>query len=1123
MCLLHPFKSGALTALLFFFTVCLFGQSSVLQQRVDALHQAGTVFTPFEHVFSVKNPFKDPQTNLERFAQRLRLDKKTLEKINQTRPEAIRLELPYQGHILQVELFQANVLSDNFSVMSGEWQQQPYSAGVYYRGVIGNLYNSLVAISFFDNEIIGVLSHPTLGNLNLGRVEGQIDETDYVLYSDSFLPPMPFADCVARETGEPTKPVEMNAPEVAGCVRIFFEADYALFQNKGSINATVNYVTGFFNVVSTLYSNEQVSIAISQVYVWTVQDDYSTSSSGDALDQFANFRTFFDGDLAHLAALGGNGLGGVAYIDVLCSNSFNYGYSNINSSFQFFPTYSWTVEVVTHELGHNFSSRHTHWCGWPGGAIDNCGPTAGFPNESGPCANGPTPTNGGTIMSYCHLVAGVGINFSNGFGVNPGNAIRTGTTNALNGTCILASCPSSTCNPPTSITITAITTTSATINWTAVGGALSYTLQYRLSGSASWTTVAGATSPHVINGLTPSALYEVQIRSNCSGSNSPYFAGALFSTLTSPCAEPSNLGAVAVSGTSVNLSWTENGSASSWDVQYGATGFALGTGITVNTSSNPYTLTGLVQGTVYDFYVRAACGGGLGNSGWVGPVTFSTPFANDLSTSAVELIVNQLCNGNIYSNEGATTTASEFSPSTGNGGYWNTGISNTVWFKFLAPSSGTVHITTDISPLGTLEDTQLALYSIESPTNINHHLVSNEDGGLFSPGYATYGYYSGLTPGTYYYIQVDGWSTDVGTFCIEVHEDFALPEPSTCTSWTQTSVNGNNAPNKWFNIYTKPNSADIGLPIAAVKSTVNLGTVTVQEIKNATIQSSAGGIKYMQRYYNFSSTQNAAASKQVRLFYTDTELEALKTATGLPGNTAEDLNISHYDGTNENCTPLDNNNTGFTLLTAVTAQSIGSSGYFYLNFTSPSFSEMGAVFGTAALPLDLIAFTADAEADFNVVSWQVKNVRDVAGYTLERSADGISGWKPLQWYAADRLTYQFQDINPLPKSYYRLKIEETDGSVNNSGIRLVERAISNGILDISPNPAGKSVQVTFHSDYEQTLHFTIFGVDGRSCLSEKTEIMRGTALLVFDVSTLPSGIYFVSDGLGNVKRLVVGQ
>jgi hypothetical protein len=94
------------------------------------------------------------------------------------------------------------------------------------------------------------------------------------------------------------------------------------------------------------------------------------------------------------------------------------------------PTYSWSVEVITHELGHNFGLPHTHSCTWPldpnspavKEKIDDCGNLAGYTTE-GTCTT--TTTSGqGTIMSYCHLVSGRGINFNLGFGTKPGDKMR---------------------------------------------------------------------------------------------------------------------------------------------------------------------------------------------------------------------------------------------------------------------------------------------------------------------------------------------------------------------------------------------------------------------------------------------------------------------------------------------------------------------------------------------------------------------------------------------------------------------------------------------------------------------------------------------------------------------------
>src|SRR5690606_31001667 len=50
-------------------------------------------------------------------------------------------------------------------------------------------------------------------------------------------------------------------------------------------------------------------------------------------------------------------------------------------------------------------------------AIDGC-----YTTEGG-CSNPGIPSGGGTIMSYCHLTS-AGINFSLGFGTQPGNVMR---------------------------------------------------------------------------------------------------------------------------------------------------------------------------------------------------------------------------------------------------------------------------------------------------------------------------------------------------------------------------------------------------------------------------------------------------------------------------------------------------------------------------------------------------------------------------------------------------------------------------------------------------------------------------------------------------------------------------
>ncbi len=76
------------------------------------------------------------------------------------------------------------------------------------------------------------------------------------------------------------------------------------------------------------------------------------------------------------------------------------------------------------------------------------------------------------------------------------------------------------------------------------------------------------------------------------------------------CPKPKDLTASNPTLTSIDLSWLEMGSATTWEIEYGPMGFAQGTGTVETATTNPYTINGLEPSSGYDFYVRANCGGG---------------------------------------------------------------------------------------------------------------------------------------------------------------------------------------------------------------------------------------------------------------------------------------------------------------------------------------------------------------------------------------------------------------------------------------------------------------------------------------------------------------------------------
>ncbi|MCB0424337.1 MAG: fibronectin type III domain-containing protein [Mangrovimonas sp.] len=76
------------------------------------------------------------------------------------------------------------------------------------------------------------------------------------------------------------------------------------------------------------------------------------------------------------------------------------------------------------------------------------------------------------------------------------------------------------------------------------------------------------------------------------------------------CTVPGNLQVTNISQTSVTITWESSNADSSFILEYGESGFALGTGTIVNTTSTSYTINNLAANTTYDYYLTANCGNG---------------------------------------------------------------------------------------------------------------------------------------------------------------------------------------------------------------------------------------------------------------------------------------------------------------------------------------------------------------------------------------------------------------------------------------------------------------------------------------------------------------------------------
>ena len=196
----------------------------------------------------------------------------------------------------------------------------------------------------------------------------------------------------------------------------------ALF--SGSTSAATSYIGNLFAYASTIYQREASSkLTVGYISLWQTADPWNHTSTLQGLQSFENYwnanRQSINRATAHFLSARSLG-GGIAYLGALCS-SYGYGYSaNLSGDFQISnPQPVWDLVVVTHEIGHNFNSLHTHdyqGIGNNSNPVDAC--TSGYLPGINALSGGTPNTGNGTIMSYCHLLGGGMANIALKFGLD---------------------------------------------------------------------------------------------------------------------------------------------------------------------------------------------------------------------------------------------------------------------------------------------------------------------------------------------------------------------------------------------------------------------------------------------------------------------------------------------------------------------------------------------------------------------------------------------------------------------------------------------------------------------------------------------------------------------------------
>lgn len=404
-----------------------FGQLKPIAQKIEKSKIMSRNSKTYD-IFSEEIQKKGKQyKNFAKNVSQFNLKKNEFSKLYSSKPNSLSLKVPFNGQLIDILLIKNDdLLTDNFKAVNQDNQLIDYKPGLYYHGIINGDTSSLVAISIFENEIMGVASSDKLGDIIIGKLK---NSENYISYSSYDLEEKQPINCsfdllknnINSNSSFSKKDFKKNDIEMTKfCVRPFFEIAYNIYEkNDSDTTKTLNWLTAIFNNVQTLYKNDYIKTSLSEVMIWEKEDPYGDNNEMSKYwYAYQKARPTFDGDFAMLIKLPYNS--SLAYRDSLCTTN-NYAYSFVDITYENFPIYSHTVTVIAHEMGHVLGSPHTQSCSWNGNdtALEGCSP------PEGNCALGPIPyEKGGTIMGYCSNMPGVGINLSNGFGEQPAALIR---------------------------------------------------------------------------------------------------------------------------------------------------------------------------------------------------------------------------------------------------------------------------------------------------------------------------------------------------------------------------------------------------------------------------------------------------------------------------------------------------------------------------------------------------------------------------------------------------------------------------------------------------------------------------------------------------------------------------
>jgi len=168
--------------------------------------------------------------------------------------KAINLSIPFKTKNIVLELVEVPEYFYDYEIITSDWERFAANRDIkHFRGVVKDDEHSLAAITFYDDEIMGLIA-TSEGNFNIAKNK---QSGRHLFYNDKNLKEKPDWVCDTEYAPDVTyapdvlldnrsdlgnTKASLKSTSINKIVKFYVETEYDIYQNRGSVSSYIGLI-----------------------------------------------------------------------------------------------------------------------------------------------------------------------------------------------------------------------------------------------------------------------------------------------------------------------------------------------------------------------------------------------------------------------------------------------------------------------------------------------------------------------------------------------------------------------------------------------------------------------------------------------------------------------------------------------------------------------------------------------------------------------------------------------------------------------------------------------------------------------------------------------------------------